>query len=711
MLQEKQNTGGLDLFRLIAALLVVAIHTAPLEDISPSLNYFLVNVLARLAVPFFLCVTGYFVLSSPDEDKLLQCLKKTALLYVISMLLYLPLGIYAGHYEGLSSVDRIRLLLFDGTFYHLWYFPALLLGLPLSRALQKLPPWVSLAGAFLLYFLGLLGDSYWGLTIRLPALADVYDRFFAISSYTRCGLFFLPLFLLMGAVIRQEKKSPSPLFDGMGFLVSFLLLTGEAFFLRYLGWQRHTSMYLALPLCLYFLLRFLLALPIRQRPMLRRLFLWVYILHPGVIVALRLFAKITHTTSLLVENSPVQFLTVSILSILLSYCTVMLLNRKKQKTYPRGRAWCELDLAALRHNIEIFRSRLPATCRLMPAVKANGYGHGMIPLSKALSSMGVDAFCVASISEGVELRQNGIKGEILILGYTNPRDFPLLVRYHLMQTVVDLAYALQLNEYGKPLQVHIALDTGMRRLGVDARDHDAIARIMDMKNLSVVGIFTHLCTDDTDKASDCAFTDEQAKRFADAVDALKKRGYSIPRLHMQASYGVLNYPHLAGDYARVGIALYGIKSNRGDLDRSGADLTPVLKFAARVACIKELAPGEGLGYGLDHVAEHPSRVAIVTAGYADGVPRALSGGMGRVLIGGEYAPIIGRICMDQLTVDVTHLSHVSAGDEVTLLGRDGDNEISVYEWAETCGTLTNEILSRLGTRPERVIWVHDAKRS
>ncbi len=382
---------------------------------------------------------------------------------------------------------------------------------------------------------------------------------------------------------------------------------------------------------------------------------------------------------------------------------MMILHRKKQIPDPRGRAFCEIDLRALEHNLHIFQSALPERCRLMPAVKANGYGHGMIPLSRALASLGVDAFCVASLAEGVALRRAGIKGEILILGYTHPTDFPRLSKYRLLQTVVDEDYAEALNAFPKRLSVHLALDTGMRRLGIDAADTDALVRVMTLPGLRVEGIFTHLCTDDTDSVTDVAFTGEQARRFFDAIDALKAKQIPIPKLHLQASYGVLNYPQYAGDYARVGIALYGVKSNRGDLDRSGADLCPVLRFAARVATVKTLEPGEGLGYGLAFVADRPMRVAVVAAGYADGVPRALSGGVGRVLIGGEYAPILGRICMDQLTVDVTHLSHVRAGDLVTLLGKDGQNEIPVYEWAEACGTLTNEILSRLGERPERIM--------
>lgn len=370
---------------------------------------------------------------------------------------------------------------------------------------------------------------------------------------------------------------------------------------------------------------------------------------------------------------------------------------------PTRRAWVELDRAALAHNVEALRWVLPSGCRLMPAVKANAYGHGAAPIARELRRLGVDAFCVACAQEGVELRKAGIWGEILILGYTSPADFPLLRRWRLTQAVVDAAYAEVLARYGRTLRVHIKVDTGMHRLGLPCQDVEGIARLYACKTLKVTGIFTHLCTDDTDIVPDRAFAQRQIAAFDEVCRALEARGVRVKGRHLQSSTGILRHYGLACDYARPGIALYGLLSDTDATTRYGAGLRPVLALKCRVAAVRALAPGEGAGYGLAYRTETPARLAVLTIGYADGVPRALSSGAGSVLLHGQRAAIAGRICMDQLLVDVTELPDVRAGDIATLIGRDGAQTITACEMAAWAGTISNEILSRLGSRLERLV--------
>lgn len=375
----------------------------------------------------------------------------------------------------------------------------------------------------------------------------------------------------------------------------------------------------------------------------------------------------------------------------------------KNDNRERARAWIELDRKALENNVRFLRSRLPKNCRLMPAIKADAYGHGAVLLGRELNRLGVDAFCVACIEEGIELRQAGIKGEILILGYTHPQCFGLLEKYHLTQAAVDYTYASELNLYGKPVHVHIAVDTGMHRLGERSENIDRICAIYEMENLIVDGIFSHLCAADVMQAQECIYTKWQAEDFEQVLEEVRKRGYECGRTHILSSYGVLNYPQLCMDYARVGIALYGILSTEEDSLKWGNELKPVLSLKARVSSVRTLYEGEYAGYGMKFEADRDRRIAAVAIGYADGVPRELSCGKGNVLAGGKKVPIIGRICMDQLLVDVSEVPDIDAGDEVIFIGTDGEEQITAGEIAEQCQTITNEILSRLGARLGRVV--------
>ncbi len=709
-MDTKKSYGGLDVFKMIAAFLVVAIHTSPLQSFSAEADFFLTRELARLAVPFFFMVTGHFVLADrlwgeeKDFDSVRCYLGKVAALYGVAIVLYLPIGIYAGHYKGLTLFGALRMLIFDGTFYHLWYFPALLLGILLVCLLGRFCSLrAAMAVSGVLYLIGLFGDSYWGLISSVPGISTVYELGFWLFTYTRNGIFLAPIFLVMGAWMKQRAEEVKPVPNAVGFGVSFALMTAEGFILRYFKLQRHDSMYLLLPVCMFFLYGLLLTWNRKSIGAFRTISTWIYILHPAVIVVVRGGAKAIGASAVLVDNSLIHYLAVCVGATAAAVAVALVLAHFRRPSFERDRAWIELDMAALAHNVKTLQGLVPENCQLMPAVKAEGYGHGALLISRELNRLGVKAFCVASVSEGVELRKGGVKGEILVLGYTHPKQFDLLRRYRLTQTVVDYPFAEELERYGKKVRVHIAIDTGMHRIGIPCDRRDEIYRVFEMKNLKVEGMFTHLCVSDSKDAEKIDFTESQGKAFFALAEDLSKKGYTCPKKHLAASNGVLNYPEFAGDYARVGIILYGVQSTSEDRNRSGAAFRPVLSLKARVACVRELAEGEGAGYGLAFVAKRPTKLATITIGYADGLSRGLSQGKGSVLIRGHKAPIAGRICMDQTLVDVTDVPDVQTGDIAVLIGRSGNEVLTAYDMADALGTITNEIFTCMGARLTRTV--------
>lgn len=379
--------------------------------------------------------------------------------------------------------------------------------------------------------------------------------------------------------------------------------------------------------------------------------------------------------------------------------------------YRKTRAWIELNTDNLSHNVEQIKSHLPKGCRLMPAVKANAYGHGMIPIAKALNKLGISDFCVAAAKEGAMLRKAGVKGQILILGYTHPEAFPMLLNYDLTQTVVDAPYAKLLAAYGKKLKVHISVDTGMRRLGERSEHISSILSFWGYKTLEITGLYSHLCVADSPSPMDIQFTLMQFQRFDAIIDALHQKGIGGFATHIQSSYGFLNYPEFHYDYIRPGIALYGCNSLLSDQPRLNLSLRPVLSLKARLGSVRPLLPGESAGYGLTYMAFKPLVIGTASIGYADGIPRSLSG-KGYALIRGRRVPIIGRICMDQLLLDVTDVPGAAPMDEVVFIGKSSfiqhgqifTEEIRAEELAAQGQTISNEILSCLGERLERLVY-------
>ena len=340
------NYAGIDYFRIVAAVMVIAIHTAPFSGVSKDFDFLLTYCAGRVAVPFFFMTTGYFVLGSWRKSgnnagsKVLRSIKKILFLYAVSIVLYLPVNFYSGGLPE-SAGEFIRMLIFDGTFYHLWYFPAVIIGcFAVMMLLKKFPARTVFGITILLYLIGAGGDSCYGIAARIPALEHMYDVIFAVSSYTRNGIFYAPIFLLMGRLLRERKASIektentagtartdsrtgrknstvrdiSTGWNIAGLCITLTLMLIEEYLTFSQDLQRHNSMYLFLPLVMYFLFRLLLSVPGRAPGWTRDVSMIVYIIHPGVLIMLRGIAGAAGLDWLLAENAFVQFITVSVAS-------------------------------------------------------------------------------------------------------------------------------------------------------------------------------------------------------------------------------------------------------------------------------------------------------------------------------------------------------------------------------------------------------------
>lgn len=690
----------LDLARIAAALLVITIHTAPLSDVDANADFFLTRVLARLAVPYFFMLTGYF-LEKGHWQRVKHTLGKTAALYAVCVACYLPLNIYAGDFTPFSAGRFVKALLVDGTWYHLWYLPAVLLGVPVAMGLRRLGCKAGLAGAGVLYLIGLFGDSYYGFAEMVAPLRVFYRGVFTVCSYTRNGLFFAPLFLLLGALCtRLHLRHPRAL-----AVCAFAALCAEAFALKSAGVQRHDSMYIFLPLCAVAVLYSLAEWNTGRSRAAAEVSMWVYVLHPWCIVLVRGAAKVLHAQRFLVQSGPGHFVAVTALSFLAAWCVCWGIRHfAPEKSASTARAWREIDLSALRHNAQVLQNML-GDCNLMAVLKADAYGHGAVKVARALRHCGVRSFAVASVEEGMALRRARVRGEILVLGYTPAWQAHLLHRWRLSQAVVDEAHAAALAATGVKLKVHLALDTGMHRLGIPAQNTADILRVYSARNLCVKGVFSHLCVSDMQTPQAVEYTRSQVQAFQKAVRAIRASGEDPGLVHLQASYGVLNGDVHGFDFARVGIALYGVLSD-GAPARRRPPLRPALRLFARVSSVRRLAVGQKAGYGLRFEAKRPTDLACVTIGYADGIPRNFAQNGGQVLVCGQRAPVVGRVCMDQMLVDVTGIPDVGPGCLVTLIGRDGTQTLPAEEFAAMCGTITNEAFTRL-TRRVAFVWKNE----
>ncbi|MCI9078168.1 MAG: serine racemase VanT catalytic subunit [Lachnospiraceae bacterium] len=704
-MKRNKNYAGIDCARLVFAFLIIAIHTSPLSIAGGTADFVLSGVIARTGVPFFFMVTGFFLISryTCNNEKLYAFIKKTILIYAVAILIYIPVNIYNGYFTMDNLLPEIiKDIVFDGTLYHLWYLPASLSGAVIAWYLvKKLDFTKALIIAAFLYIVGLSGDSYYGIIENIPVIKGFYNLVFQITDYTRNGIFFAPVFLILGGYIAENRSKFMLGINICGFAVSFVLMLAEALVLHNFNIQRHNSMYIFLLPVMYFLFNSILFYKGRRFVNLRTLSLLIYIIHPMVIVVIRMCAKLLHIQEILTRNSLVYYLATCIVSLISSAAVLYIWNRYKTPVTKHRketeRAYIEINLSNLEYNARALQKLLPGGCRLMAVVKAEAYGHGSQGIAIHLERAGLNSFATATIDEAVKLRKCGIRGEILILGYTDARRAHELKKYRLIQTITDWGYAKELNRQGTCVQAHIKIDTGMHRLGITANNTEEVISVFNMKNINVCGMYTHLCCADSLEPEDILYTKEQINSFYRLAGILEEHGIKIPKLHIQSSYGILNYPGLKAGYARAGIALYGVYSSPGDKTVADPGLRPVLSIKSKVILIRELGKGESAGYGRAFVAGRDSRIAIVPAGYADGIPRSLSCGMGNVLINGQLAPIAGRICMDQLIADITDIENVKTGDIVTIIGTE-ESGTGAAEIACNSGSISNELLSRLGTR-------------
>lgn len=366
-----------------------------------------------------------------------------------------------------------------------------------------------------------------------------------------------------------------------------------------------------------------------------------------------------------------------------------------------NRIYARINVDNIRYNIEKMKTLVKSDMKILCVIKADAYGHGAVELAKRIDDLS-DYYGVATVDEAVELRQGGITKPILIIGYTARQEFSKLLEYDITQAVYDVEECRVLSDLaesmGKKAKVHIKVDTGMSRIGFAANSEgvELAAKLSDMKGLYIEGIFTHYAkADEVDKQ----YALKQKDKFVYFIRELEKRGIQFAIKHIDNSAGTMEMQDDEFDMVRLGIVMYGLyPSNEVDMS---VEIRPAMSLISHVAHVKTLPEGVGVGYGWTYITDKTTKVATVCVGYADGYPRAQSN-IGRVIINGEYAPIIGRVCMDQIMVDVTHIPDVAVSDEVILIGKAGDKEITVEEIAEPAASFNYELVCNIARRVPRV---------
>ena len=380
----------------------------------------------------------------------------------------------------------------------------------------------------------------------------------------------------------------------------------------------------------------------------------------------------------------------------------------------RKRFWAEIDINAAEKNFKIIKSKLNSKTKLCCVVKANAYGHGAVYLSKLYETLGADFFAVSNIEEAMQLRNNGISTPILILGYTPTSCASILAENNISQSVFSYSYAKELSKCatndGVKVKIHIKLDSGMGRIGFDCIHgrEEMLKSVIDVCNMSGLeneGIFTHFALAD-DGEDGAEFTRLQYERFVSAVDELKQRGVEFEIKHCANSATTFEYPEYHLDMVRVGVVLYGVApSNKV---HGCEELTPVMSLKSVISMIKDIEPGDTVSYGCTFKAEKKTKIATAPVGYADGFWRSNAENGTQMLIRGQRVNIVGRVCMDQLMLDVTDVKGVKEGDYITLIGADKDELITADELAKNNGTIGYEMICAIGERvPRFYIKDHD----
>lgn len=359
-------------------------------------------------------------------------------------------------------------------------------------------------------------------------------------------------------------------------------------------------------------------------------------------------------------------------------------------------SWVEINLSTLYSNLQIYSSHLPSTTNIMAVVKADAYGHGDKVVAKFLSDHGIRHFAVYNIDETIHIRAVGVEGQILILGYTPIERAGELIEYDVTQTLLSEEYAEKLAITGLLVKCQFAIDTGMCRIGLNADPpvhcENVIREYSHKLNLN--GLFTHLCVADTPKQDE--FTEKQIRLFEEVASRVSDLNLSC---HCMNSAGGLWHSSNSSCFVRLGIILYGLKPDYLNTLTEGIKLAPSWKSVVNM--VKTVQSGDTIGYDRSYVVDHPMTIATIPAGYADGYPRLLSS-KGYVLINGKKAPIVGRVCMDQMMVDVTDIPNVRFESEVVLIGESGDEVITADDLANMIGTIGYEIVCGISKRVDRV---------
>lgn len=363
------------------------------------------------------------------------------------------------------------------------------------------------------------------------------------------------------------------------------------------------------------------------------------------------------------------------------------------------RAWVEVDLGAIRRNVQAIRRLLRPPTQLMSVVKADGYGHGAVAVAQTALSAGASCLAVATLEEGIQLRRAGLEAPILLFGPAICKEeIEAIAEHRLQPTVCSLDQARRFSEAGPgQIQIHLKVDTGMSRLGVAWQEaQDLLSALRVLPNVTVSSLYSHLATAD---AADPVTTAQQVERFAKLMDMLEKQGARPPLVHLANSAATLALPETHFDLVRIGLAQYGLYP--ASHLQGVVTLHPALSVKARIIFVKTVPPGTGVSYGHTFRTGYPTRLATVAIGYGDGIPRALSNRID-FLVRGRRARQVGTITMDQCLIDVTDLPETFEGEVTTLLGQDGEECISVAEWAERLGTIPYEILTVLSPRLPRL---------
>ncbi|WP_416827372.1 alanine racemase [Ectobacillus polymachus] len=364
--------------------------------------------------------------------------------------------------------------------------------------------------------------------------------------------------------------------------------------------------------------------------------------------------------------------------------------------------WAEISLSNISHNICEFRRIIPNSTKIMATVKANGYGHGAVEVSKKAIDSGVDYLAVASLEEAIELRKSDIQAPILILGYTPPSASNHVVHWDLTQSIFDMEHAESLSKsgqvLGKKAKVHVKVDTGMGRLGLQAEEaSDFIDIVSKMDGLYLEGVYSHFATADE---ADKRYAETQKSRWKRLLEELEKRKVSIPLFHIANSAATIEMPDMTYDIVRIGISMYGLYPSK-EVNKSKVNLKQAMQLKTKVIHIQTLEKGYGVSYGATKIERDKAVIATIPIGYADGYSRRLSG-MAYVLINGQKSPVFGRICMDFCMIDVTDIKGVNIGDEVVVYGGQGNHLISLDEVANMLETISFEVACNLGQRVPRI---------